>query len=255
MKVRTSYNGIIILLIVLTVIFGLFLYKNRIKTVAYPIYNEFIGKKLERAINSYVVAHDRNYNIYYPDKGIPLGELKFKEYGDRVLEFFDLDTFKSVDIIMHNDKVFFHNLMGISLDRPTKGAYIGGKINILYDDTSLMPNIFVHELTHYVTAAIAKGNYPTWFAEGIALYMEYYILDYEWGEELGNVSHIYMTDLNDRFYDLDEYTAYRKSFEIVRDIIEEKGVEKLNQFLRELGKGKSFFKTFERYYGNILYKY
>lgn len=239
---------------VLIVISGLFIYRNRIKIIAYPIYNEFIGKKLEKAINSYMVVHDESYNIYYPDKGIPLDELEFKEYGDRVLDFFELDSFKTVDIIMHNDKVFFHNLMGISLDRPTKGAYIGGKINILYD-ADLMPNIFVHELTHYVTASIAKGNYPTWFAEGIALYMEYYILDYEWGEDIGDVSHIYMSDLNNRFYDLDEHTAYRKSFEIVRDMIKKNGVGKLNQFLRELGKGKSFFKTFQRYYGNILYKY
>lgn len=256
MKLKEEYMGVIALIIVFAVISGLCISMNRLRTAFYPIYSDFIGRKLERAIDAYMVVNEKSYNIYSPDMEISLTELEFEEYGDRVLEFFGIENYKTVDIIMHRDRIFFHDLMGISLDRPTQGAYIGGKINILYEDTpDLMPNVFVHELTHHVTANIARGNYPPWFAEGLALYMEYYILGYEWGHELGDISYIDILDLSDRFWDLDEYIAYRRSFEIVRDIIEVNGIEGINHFLRQLGKGTSFFKAYERVYGDSLYKY
>lgn len=255
MEIRTSYKNIIVSLILVVIVFGLVIYKDVVKTVMYPVYNIIIGKGVEKAIDTYAIDQDESYTIYYSGEGIEFDKLQMGKYGDRVFEFFEFGDFRSVDIIVHDDRYFFHNLIGVSLDRPTYGAYLGGKINILYDDTELIPNIFVHELTHYVIDDLAKGNYPTWFTEGAALYMEYYLLGYEWGEELGCLSHISIADLHNRFDELDEYIAYRRSFEIVRDIIDRYGVEQFNQFLRELGKGKNFIKVFEQYYHIIIDKY
>ena len=48
----------------------------------------------------------------------------------------------------------------------------------------MLTNSFVHELTHLVVDDLAGGNFPVWFTEGSALYMEYMLLGYEWGRDL-----------------------------------------------------------------------
>ena len=88
---------------------------------------------------------------------------------------------------------------------------------------------------------MAGGNFPVWFTEGSALYMEYMLLGYEWGRELGSADIYSIEELTDDFYRLDEYQAYRQAFLEVSDIIERIGWDGYLDLLQELGDGQDFY--------------
>lgn len=110
----------------------------------------------------------------------------------------------------------------------------------------MLSNVFIHELTHLMVDYLAKGNFPMWFTEGSALFMEYTFLGYEWGQDVKEFKHFTLEDLTHRFSELDEYLAYKQSFLMVRSIIETFGRDKYLTLLKSLGRGKNFSSAMEQ---------
>jgi len=42
-----------------------------------------------------------------------------------------------------------------------------------------LENTALHEMVHLFTDDLGKGNFPTWFTEGVSWYFEYKINGYE----------------------------------------------------------------------------
>ncbi|TZE80868.1 hypothetical protein [Calorimonas adulescens] len=100
---------------------------------------------------------------------------------------------------------------------------------------------FTFELTHLIVDDIAKGNYPVCFTEGVALLEEYRINGFMWGDSLDGDDHPYkVEELTSSFNYLDAEKAYRRSFEIVKGISDEKGFTAVLDVIKYLGEGKSF---------------
>lgn len=182
-------------------------------------YAEFIGDTLDK----YYYSICNMYNYYPSDK--------------------------SAVIIYNNEEDFLKNLRFDKGNTPL-GAYYSGTINILspriwISDKEKLNEIYevsgtaIHEFAHLLVDDITKGNYPMWLTEGLALYTEYEIKGFEWPSYSLDNNEITFEDLEKRFNDIDQNVAYRKSFEVVKEISDNLGFEKLRNMLTILGEGNN----------------
>lgn len=165
---------------------------------------------------------------------------------EKVNQNFQRGDTKSLHIVIYPNAMEMNRELRLSSSGNTLGAYYGGNIfllslNQLHETSSSFENIFLHEYTHLLVEEKTKGNHPVWFTEGVALYQEYMITGYEWGK--GVVYHQFpysLSQLEDQFYQLDTFQAYRSSFLRVRFLAEEYGEESILKIIEELGNGKTF---------------
>jgi hypothetical protein len=110
----------------------------------------------------------------------------------------------------------------------------------------------VHEYTHYLLDQRAQGNYPRWFSEGLAQYIEYQVLGHEWveaGSSLANPLYS-QQELTDDFDQLpNQALAYRQSFSMVSFLAALQGDAALNNLITLLGRGEDFNTALEQIYG------
>jgi hypothetical protein len=135
-------------------------------------------------------------------------------------------------ILIYPNRQELNQAFGWSGDQSAMGVYWGGVIQILSPhvwlrDTSpeefIQTGPMVHEFTHLVFDHMTEGNYPRWFTEGQAQYVEYRVNNYEWrspSNSLGGKLYT-MAELDANFDALpDQSLAYRESLAAVRYIAE-----------------------------------
>jgi len=144
------------------------------------------------------------------------------------------------------------------------GAYVRGVILLGMDESgSVSPGTetLVHELGHYYVDILARGNYPTWYSEGVAQLMEHHYLDKLWFDGIkDNDYYKYsITELSGDFYNLEDLiSAYVLAYKLVLAIEDIGGVRANQLILRDLGKGVSFSNAMEIHIGlnpDELYNY
>lgn len=159
---------------------------------------------------------------------------------------------KKTIIVMYHDKAELRKAFGWSGDQSAMGVYWGGVIQLLSPHAWMKPGDsteefihsgpMVHEFTHLVFDYMTNGNYPRWFTEGLAQYVEYKVNHYEWltaNNRFDNQLYT-MQELDDHFDDLpNQARSYRESLAAVRYIAEVHGETKLNQVISELKAGRS----------------
>ncbi|WZL73085.1 hypothetical protein QBE52_18890 [Clostridiaceae bacterium 35-E11] len=172
---------------------------------------------------------------------------------------------KTMIIVYHNSENLMKNT-NLGQGKPPMGVYFASTIQILsprlwISEDENMQDIFmnegpmIHEFTHLVVDDVTKGNYPLWFTEGVALYQEYVQTGYEWGKNASFEGVPYTVEqLAQNFHQLDEILAYKRSFEIVKEIVEDQGFEKINHTLELLGEGKEFDRVHSEVLGTSLQK-
>jgi hypothetical protein len=153
-------------------------------------------------------------------------------------------------VVIYSNKADLNQAFGWSGDQSAMGVYWGGVIQILSPHAWLKeatPEEFVHsgpmvhEFTHLIFDYITNGNYPRWFTEGLAQYVEYRVNHYEWHTSSNSLDRVgySMAELDDHFDGLvDQSLAYRESLAAVRFIAETYGDIKLHQVINELASGK-----------------
>ncbi|VBB05945.1 Hypothetical protein LUCI_1156 [Lucifera butyrica] len=155
-------------------------------------------------------------------------------------------------IVMYNNKAELRKAFGWSGDENAMGVYWGGVIQILSPKVWLRnphsisefirTGPMVHEFTHLVFDHITNGNYPRWFTEGLAQYVEYRVNGYEWLTSKNSLKgNLYtMNELDSDFDNLgNQSLAYRESLAAVRYIADVYGEEKLQAVIHNLAAGKS----------------
>ena len=107
-----------------------------------------------------------------------------------------------------------------------------------------------HEFAHLFLDAMTRGNVPRWYNEAFAQWVEYRVVGYEWRvpENRLDQNPIYSyPDLRDRFDHLsNKAMAYRQSFLFFSHQLDEKGWEAVRRLHRDLARGFSFDKAWER---------
>jgi hypothetical protein len=238
---------------------------GKVKVWIYPlvrsIQHEWIGYK----IRNYKTLETPHFFIRY-NKGNKtemnlVAEAAEKHY-ESICDMFHYYPKKKILVIVYHDaQELMHNTY-LKQGKPPMGVYYASTIQILSPTLWIPENenikeVFmkegpmVHEFTHLLVDDLARGNYPLWFTEGIALYQEYIQTGYEWGENLNLGEPSYTAEeLTKEFSNLDEMVAYRRSFELVKDLVEIKDFNHFNQILEELGKGMDFFCANQKIFGN-----
>jgi hypothetical protein len=163
-----------------------------------------------------------------------------KYYDEICREFEYYPKNKTVIILYDNSEELLKNV-NIGEGKPPMGVYYASTIQILSPKLWVpqkgdMEYLFmnegpmVHEFTHLIIDDIAKGNYPLWFTEGMALYQEYVHTNYEWGKDV-KMEQIYtVEELSSSFSALNQYLAYTQSFRTVKHMVDKYGFESIKKF-------------------------
>ncbi|SHI16424.1 peptidase MA family metallohydrolase [Sporanaerobacter acetigenes] len=249
--VYTSILSIIILFVISI--------EGFLKISTYSIVKDIEKRRILKDTSKYSSLNTVHFLIKYNDGDENIATITgdvLEEHYDEVcnkLECFPKD--KNIVIIYNSEDDFRKALKFKNKDLPL-GAYYCGTINILSpymwgDGIENTEEIYrktgphIHEFTHLLVDEKTKGNYPMWLTEGISLYMENTIIGFSWDAGKDETSNIGIEELNDNFQGIREEVAYRKSFEIVRDIIDEYGFTGFNLLLDSLGNGKNIKKSVE----------
>ena len=224
--------------------------------------------RMINAVNEYHVLETDRYVIRYENENDKeIAELTLNildKHYDEICSMFDYYPDEKADIIIYNDSDFLIENTRLKKATPPLGVYYGGVINILspqiwIDNEENLAEIFeksgpvIHEYTHLIVDEITKGNYPMWLTEGIALYTEYKTTGFEWGKHIDNAQNISMEDLNNSFHEIDPNLSYRRSFEIVNNMSEERGFDKIKILLDTLGEGNNMSKSTKTVFKINLY--
>lgn len=248
------------LLFVMAVSMLLIKYKSVVVTGVRPVFRLIESQRISGKITGYEMLEDNDFTIRYKaEDGDAARKIKdiADSWGSKVLSFFEYEDPDPVSIVVFSQESELKSALRIPQEQSATGAYAGGRLNLLSPDglagldqsPDSLVNVYVHELTHLIIDDMAKGNYPLWFTEGSALYMEYELLGYEWGLGITD-DHVYtIDDLAKRFYALDEQMAYRQSFLAVKGLIHDYGEDKYLLLLRRLGSGADFNDALEEVYG------
>lgn len=249
--VYTSILSIIILFVISI--------EGFLKISTYSIVKDIEKRRILKDTSKYSSLNTVHFLIKYNDGDENIATITgevLEEYYDEIcnkLECFPKD--KNI-VIIYNSEDDFRNILKFKNKELPLGAYYCGTINIispnmLGDDGENAGEIYretgphIHEFTHLLVDEKTKGNYPMWLTEGISLYMENTIIGFSWDAGKGETSNISIEELNNNFQGIREEVAYRKSFEVVKDIIDEYGFNRFNALLDSLGNGKNIKKSVE----------
>lgn len=165
------------------------------------------------------------------------------EFGDKIL------------MVIYNNANLMMRATMLRKGDPPMGVYYGDSVHILNPELWVkgeeeLEYVFcnkgpvLHELTHLFTDHIGNGNFPMWFTEGVSLYFEYMLDGYEWGKEVvfTDTNTYTIKQLNNNFYDLDQYRAYTQSFRLVKNMVDNYGLDKLIDIITLLGRGYNMSK-------------
>ncbi len=154
-------------------------------------------------------------------------------------------------VILYRDRSELNRTFGWSGDQSAMGVYWGGVIQVLSPRAWLKEGAagefirsgpMVHEYTHLVFDHLSRGNYPRWFTEGLAQYLEYTVNGYEWrtpGNSLRGQGYT-QAELDRGFDDLaNQALAYRQSLAAVRYIAAVHGESDLKNVIAALAAGRS----------------
>ena len=163
------------------------------------------------------------------------------------------------EIIIHAGKEEMYGAMGKDYgEKPPMGAYYKGAIQILspecwansegaLSDQFLAEGPVVHELAHFMLDKITGGNYEIWFSEGIALYMEYKYMAYEWQAQLIEDNDVSYGEMAQFFSKAQQNIAYGMAFEKVNQLADNYGQGVFSDIYKELSKGRSFGEVIKAY--------
>lgn len=235
--------------------------------VGFLQYKEVLIQSVEKVHSAFIVASIDDYknkdiegiSYYYKEN---LKEEDFKEISSitqkmiqEVNKNFAQETRQDFNVIIYPNSMEMNSGLKLSSKESTLGAYYGGNIFILSPaqligmDTDL-ENIILHEYTHLLVEKKTKGYHPVWFTEGVALYQEFLITGYEWGENVDYTKTFYtIEELGNQFYQLDIFHAYRSSFLRVRFIAENYGERVLLEIMDELANGNNYQASIKKILG------
>lgn len=225
------------------------------RNAIYNVCVEAIKIKSIFQVKHYAVYETADFKVMYTEQDRDIAYLVSntieKDFA-RVKRRLNHHISTKIQIIIYPDLETMREKLDLTERDYPMGIYYGGILHILSpkvwiksNNMSIVSREFekngpmVHELVHLIVDQKTNGNFPLWFTEGVALYYEYQLTGYEWGEELGNIyNSSSLAQLTHYFDTLDKDIAYRQSFEIIKKIADIYGEEKILSLLDQLGRGQ-----------------
>ncbi|HHW56333.1 MAG TPA: hypothetical protein GXX15_01430 [Clostridia bacterium] len=256
---------IFILSIVLIIFISIY-FINKVEVTSYPYIKQIEKINVSKAVKDYKTAESEHFILKYTPEDEKYVSLVLKiaeKHYKAVTEDLGYEPEKKSLIIMYHDPEKMNRDFSLAKGEIAIGLYLNGVISIQSPELWIAPGqdlekVFekegpvVHEFAHLIVDDAAKGNYPVWFTEGIALLEEYRENGFVWGEGIVDNENYSLQQLTYNFNKLDEVMAYKKSFEIVKAISEKYGMGAIREILKFLGSGFNIEDSFYKVTGERL---
>lgn len=171
-----------------------------------------------------------------------------EEARDKVERYFGIESKAKTPLVIYPDTVSMARSMGWDRDQKAMGVYFAGTIRVL-DPSNWIEGEdperdfvangpMVHEYVHLVIDQMTAGNYPRWFTEGMAQYVEREINGFMFSvPEAAHENPYTLNELEHDFDNLDQAKAYWQSLTAVEYIIDKYGDDAPLKIMKMLGKG------------------
>lgn len=195
---------------------------------------------------------------------------------DRVLAGFEkeygFDPGRPVPVFLFPDRTSLQDHFSWDEDQSATGVYFSGAIYLLnpqvwseeFPSAELEPTRWAllfhkqgplyHETAHFYLDRYTGGNYPLWYTEAFAQWVEYLELGYQWVVPANDLSRhpLYeYRELADRFQQLpNQALAYRQSFLWLRWMVEAHGDSSLDRLHHRLSRGIPFDSAWKQVFGS-----
>lgn len=244
----------------------------RARAAVYRFYRHQGRVRTLDGLAGYRTAESPRFLLYYrPDDG-DLAALILEQAEavlDQVVEEVGYRPAGRVALILYPDRPALRAAYGWGSGQSAVGVYWRGTVGLLSprvwiaaDDPAELARAFrrrspiAHELTHYLLDELTEGNYPRWFTEGLAQYVEERTTGYVWPEAAAASLEppLYtLAELTRRFDDLpDRPRAYRQSHLLVAHLAEVYGRSGLTGLIALLGEGMPFDRAVEAALGRSM---
>jgi len=177
-----------------------------------------------------------------------------------VTRMFNYEPPSATVIVLHPNSTSLAKAFGWDKAEKAMGVYWRGTIRILNPDewitdgdkrqTFIREGPMAHEFAHLLVDYLTLGNYPRWYTEGIAQYVEKKITGFELynpakynGE---SVEYCKFATLEQHFDELDPGLAYGQSLQAVELIVAEYGEDMIFKILDYLKKGNDLPDAFAK---------
>lgn len=253
MRYKKNILGLIVMILCAVFAVTFCFFPGKVKVTFYPLIKAVGGAMVYDENEGYSSIGWNDFIIEYPKDKRDVAYMvldSLKSDSRRVYDFFSYRPSKPVEIVIYDNADDMRDALHISRNRTVEGAYYMGKITILspyeWPDAPKMDiegyfrasSPLVHEITHMVVDEMTRGNVPVWLTEGIATYMEYRIMGYDWTAGIDVKEPYSIEQLTKNFDKLDEYQAYRQSFLIVKDMVDRYGDKYIVSILDSMGHGE-----------------
>lgn len=240
----------------------------RPRAAMYALYREHVRGRSIAQLEGYHVRRSRNFQVWYTPKDEGVVDLVLnaaESVYEPVAQYVGLHPQELIPVIIYPDRDSLRAAFGWGRDQSAMGVYWSGTIRLLSpnvwisadSDEELLEiyaqiNPLAHELTHYILDYLTNGNYPRWFSEGLAQWVEERVSGFLWIEPESSLHQgLYsLEDLQNRFDHLEnEPLAYRQSYLLVEYLVSEYGEEQLVSLLQQLADGVNFDEALKRVVG------
>jgi len=225
----------------------------------YPLVRQVVQIKVNFETRQMAVHETEHFRIKYTqtdaDTVAMIAEAAEAAYAPVTQKLGYAPQSKTLLLVQPNKKEL-RQAFGWSGNESAMGVYWGGVIQLLsphawLDNGASVQEFIhsgpmVHEFTHLVFDHLTNGNYPRWFTEGLAQYVEYRVNGYEWHTATNKLDgNLYtMAELDKNFDKLSNQSlVYRESLAAVRYIAEVHGEDRLREIIKALEAGQSINKA------------
>ena len=263
----------IVVLVLILALIVCWVIPNRLfslREFAYKLFQRGIRLVLNYQTRAYATLTSSNFIVKYTEDDEELAPLVLalaEEYLLRVEEILGFaPEVQSIPLVLYGEEETLPKRFGGSADKSAVGVYWAGTIRLVSpqvwseftpDNPTVLWEVFqkkgplAHELTHLFVDEATRGNYPRWLTEGLAQYVEEKITGFRLSHPVlvSRKDFYFFSDL-ERDFDKqpDQLKAYWQSFEAVRILLEQNGMECLMNLLAELRQGMSFMPAFSKVY-------
>jgi hypothetical protein len=235
----------------------------------YSLYRERGKEKALETLDGYHYRNSDHFELYYTNRDSNVVDMVLQtaeSVYEPVVKQMGFEPAGRVPLILYSSRDDLRHAFGWGNGESAVGVYWSGTIrllspNVWINEDSLSQkqkayrqlNPIAHEFTHYVLDYMTNGNYPRWFTEGLAQWVEHRVTGYLWIEPESTLRQELYTldDLQDRFDTLrNQPLAYRESYLLVDYFARTYGERSLSQLVQCLEDGTGFARAVQQVSGS-----
>jgi hypothetical protein len=237
---------------------------NTARIQGYKALKVFVQIKDEQIVTSdFMMYQTEHFTIKYrpEDENIirETANMFERSYVEAAKEYGYSSKEKTV-VVIYKDQNEFWSYQSSIQGQAVMGLYNMGTIHVL------SPNAYknqkegsmeffknngpvLHEYVHKVVDELTGGNIELWLTEGLALYEEYNIDNTEWAAGYKYERYFDSEEMREGFMYAEEVQSYRQSFDMVKYLIDNYGMDKMQSLFHELKSGSGTDEAFLKIYG------